>query len=165
MARPALFLILLALGACTAGLRGPAGTEPVSAAYSVGGGSFNSGGALITMVRVREQGGQTVLCGARTHTRLSAIAIGLAHPVAGAGIVRLAGRNLVQGLEIFPEHALRDDMTGVTARCYATGLAWQPGFADLAPEIHHVRMQWDEEEDGVLDVFRETTVPDVIRRP
>ena len=158
-------LVAAALTACVRPVD-PIGSEPVDARYSVSGGSFDTGGSLIVMLRAFERDGRVAVCGAMTTTRESAVSLPYGNRVRGAGVVQLGGRSLFQGLHPFPEHPLRQNMTGVSARCLLTGEPWQPRFADAVPRARFARMPFGHDDFGGPEtVFRETGVPDVIARP
>ena len=153
------------MGACATPVR-PVGAEPVDARYSVSGGSFDTGGDLIVMLRAFEQDGRVGICGAKTRTRESAMSLPYGHFVEGAGVVQLGGARIFQGIWGLPDHPFADDMTGVSARCVLSDRAWRPEFDTATPVARFPRMAFGSDEFGRADtVFRSAPVPEVIRRP
>ncbi|MBK0401322.1 hypothetical protein H0I76_19185 [Limibaculum sp. M0105] len=153
------------LGGCMSA-PAPGGSEPVDARYSATGGSYNTGGSLIVMLRAREQDGRVAICGAKTRTRESAVSLPYGFSVEGAGVVQLAGVNIFQGVRRFPEYPLANDMTGVSAVCLVSERQWEPRFDGAVPVARFARMPFGLDDYGQVDtVFRGGPVPDVIARP
>jgi len=160
------FVVLAGVLAGCATLPRPVGSEPVDARYSVSGGTYSTGGALIVMLRAREQDGRVAICGAKTRTRESAVSLPYRHAVEGTGVIQLAGVNIFQGVRRFPEYPLADDMTGVSAACFVSERGWDARFDGAVPIARFGRLPLGSDDFGRVDtVFRGGPVPDVITRP
>ncbi|MDT8345957.1 MAG: hypothetical protein RQ752_16135 [Thermohalobaculum sp.] len=159
-------VVLLAAFGAAAAQFGVLRSEPVDARYSVSGGTFDTGGDLIVMLRAFETDGRVGICGAKTRTRESAMSLPYGHFVEGAGVVQLAGARIFQGIRRLPEYPFADDMTGVSAKCMVADRAWRPEFDTASPVVRFARMPFGGEGRGDYDtIFRSAPVPDVIRRP
>ena len=163
---------LAVLSAC-AGPGGPvrvSGSDTVDDRYSVSGGRFTTGGDLVVMLRAFEEEGRVGVCGAFTWTRQSAVSLVHNNFVQNIGVVAIGGVPLLQGVGRFPEHPAKDDMTGVTARCFLTDVPWRPDFEVAPVHARFARVPFGDRDGGlwgggVLTVFRSTPVPDLIARP
>lgn len=148
MTRPLISLaIALALGACAQ--HASVDADSVGPGYVTAGGDWNSGGGISVAVRAKEHNGITVICGAWTTDRQSALSIYLNDDVMEAGAVSLGGRTAVRNLGFMQRHRWSTDLTGASANCVASGLAWQAGIADAAPQVHLPRMTFVINQDNV----------------
>jgi len=139
MARPfPLMLLALAVSACAHYAEvDPARLGP---GFVSGGGDWTSGGGITVAVRAEDRGGVTVICGAWTTDRQSALTSELNEKVIEAGSIYLGGHRAVQNLSFMPRVAYGPDLTGLPARCVASPLAWEPGFASARPVVRLPRM-------------------------
>lgn len=133
-------LIVLALSACTR--YAEVDPDRVGPGYVTGGGEWNTGGGISVAVRAEERGGVTVICGAWTTDRQSALSSELNESVVEAGSIYLGGRRVVQNLSFMPRVAYRKDLTGAPARCVASPLPWEAGFTAAAPVVRLPRMSF-----------------------
>lgn len=141
MARHFAFALLaLALSACTQ--YAVVGPDRLGPGYVTGGGEWNSGGGITVAVRALERNGVTVICGAWTTDRQSALSSYLNENVIEAGSVTLGGKRAVLNLGFMPRVAYGADITGAPARCVASPLPWQAAFDAAAPVVRLPRMRF-----------------------
>ncbi len=165
MARSLSILALVLLAACARGE--PAGSERVGPGYTVGGGTWNTGGGITVAVRAFEKNGQTIVCGAWTTDRQSAMTYAYNDDVMQVGSIYLGGKRLVQNLAFMSRVPQTDNISGARASCVASPVAWQPGFAEAEPWVRIPRYTVGDKNDdpsgGNPLVFRETARPDIVR--
>jgi hypothetical protein len=90
-----------------------------------------------------------VICGAWTTDQQSALSIYLNDDVMEAGAVSLGGRMAVRNLGFMQRHQWRPDLTGASANCVASKLAWNPGFVATPPEVRLPRMTFVVNQDNI----------------
>ena len=152
MFRPAACLVtLLALSGCVAQPH-PLGVEPVTRAYSAGGGSFDDGATIIFLTRVFEQADHVGYCGARTEHSMTARTILQERQVADAAAIEVAGDRIASGLGVLPRLRYAPDMRGATARCFLTDRPWLAAYAGAEPRIRIPRLMFPEGDDGLLGI-------------
>ena len=140
------------------------GTETVDSRYTSGGGEWSRGGGITVVARVFEKGGATVVCGAWTSDRQSALTTDLNDDVIAAASVFVGTTRLVQNLGFMARTAYSDNISGFQANCVASTTPWREEFAATAPRIRFPRMEFliDDESDTSVR-FRETARPAIIR--
>ena len=149
----------------------PASFDTVGPAYVTGGGIWNTGGGISAVVRVKQQDGATLVCGAWATDRQSTLSIEYNEQVMQAASVFIAGRRLAHGLGFMQRVRGADNISGAEARCVVSGLPWQPDFATAEPELRFPLMAWRENGDrgpfgfasGYRVVFRQTPRADIAR--
>ena len=117
-----------------------AASDPVGPGYSVGGGEWSSGGGITVVARAVEQRGGTLLCGVWMTDRQSALSVLWNEDVMRAGTAFAGGVRLANGLGILGRIAWDEDLRGVMAPCFDTGVAWQPAFAAAPLAIRFPRL-------------------------
>lgn len=129
-------LSLAALCLTLAGCERHALVDPdtVGPGYVTGGGTWDSGGGITVAARALERNGATVLCGAWATDRQSALSLLFNEEVMEAGALLLGGRPAIRGLGFMARVPDPAQLAGGQARCIASGLPWQPGYA-AGPEI------------------------------
>jgi hypothetical protein len=148
MARPLIPLALaLTLSACAQ--HASVGPDSLGPGYVTGGGDWTSGGGISVAVRATERNGATVICGAWTTDQQSALSIYLNDDVMEAGAISLGGHTAVRNLGFMQRHAWGTDLTGASANCIASRLAWNASFASAAPQVHLPRMTFVINQDNV----------------
>lgn len=145
----------------------PAGSDTVGPGYVTGGGTWNTGGGISAAVRVLKRGGATVVCGAWTTDRQSALTVNHNRDVMAAGSVYLAGTRLVQGLGFMARVPYSNNIAGASANCVASSVPWRPAFADARPKVRFPRLVFSEAADegtggGNAAIFRQTSRPDIV---
>ena len=162
MSRLSLIAVLALLGACTR--YEPAGFETIGPGYSVGGGMWNTGGGITVVARAFERNGATVVCGAWTTDRQSAMTYAYNSDVIQTASVYLAGERLVQNLSFMAQVPYAENISGRQARCVATAEPWRDAFAGAAarPRFPRYAVPEKDEDDGVVFVFREVARPDIV---
>lgn len=140
-------LLSLAVSACA--LHADVDPDAVGPGYVTGGGDWTSGGGISVAVHAAERNGITVICGAWATDRQSALSTLLNEDVMEAGAVSLGGRRAVSNLLFMQRHQWDADLTGASANCVASRLAWEAGFAGTAPRIHLPRMTFVINQDNV----------------
>lgn len=159
------FLTLVALGLAVAcsGSAG-VGVEAVDARYASGGGEWSSGGGITAVARVFERGGVTVVCGAWTTDRQSALSALLNEDVIAAASVYVGETRVAQNLGFMARTAYSGNIAGAQANCLASPKRWSQAFATTAPRFRFPRMVFMlDEESGTSVRFRETERPAIIR--
>ena len=123
--------LVLSLGACTTST--PAGTDTVDGSYKRSGFRWGSGTLSAVAVKVREEAGTTILCGAFVVEGVDVFTGEIAVVVRQGGGVRHGGTRLLSGLSALagPYDAM-DGLNGRQANCVDTGVAWRDEFADPA---------------------------------
>ena len=158
----------LVVGGCTR--YASVGTDTVGPGYVTGGGEWNTGGGVTAVVRVVERDGATVVCGAWTTDRQSALTINLNDDAIETGSVYVGNTRLVQNLDFMARVPYSDNISGAQARCVASSVPWRAEFAENGPRLRFPRLAYpddgaDEEVGGggLSLIFRETTRPDIVR--
>ncbi len=164
-------LIRTFLARCAAGLAlvgcatvTSVGTDPIDSRYSVGGGEWGSGGGITIVARAFERNGVTVICGAWTMDRQSALSTLWNDDVLEAGSVFLDGDRAVQNLSFMRRVPYSDNIAGDQANCVATGLPWKADYVVVPARVRMPRMVFNlDAETGNSVVFRETQRAKIIR--
>ena len=121
-----LFLSAVILNACTATV--PAGVTRLAGDVSLSGGKYTSGGGLTLATEVREQAGQTLVCGAWAQSKQQSILTkGQAHKVLDGGTIYLGDEAVARGLSFLAEVPPSQDYAGQEANCVLTERLWQTG--------------------------------------
>ena len=145
-------LALIALGltaACAAPFTLPVvTTERITADYATWGGTWNTGGGISAVVRVYPREDGTLVCGAWAEERQSTLTIELNRDVMQAASAFIGGQRLVHGLHFMPEVPWADNVSGATANCVLSPVAWQPAFAGMEPVLRFPRMVYPDIEDA-----------------
>ena len=153
---------VLALVGCTTAT--PVGTDTIDPRYSVGGGEWDSGGGITIVARAFERNGVTVICGAWTMDRQSALSTLWNDDVMEAGSVFLDGDRAVQNLSFMRRVPYSDNIAGDQANCVATGLPWKADYVVVPARVRMPRMVFNQDaETGNYLVFRETQRAEIIR--
>jgi hypothetical protein len=149
-------IVVLGLAvACTAAA--PVGTETVDARYVAGGGTWNTGGGITAAVRAFEQDAATIICGAWTTDRQSALSTQLNENVISAASVYIGDTRVVQNLAFMARTAHSGDLAGAQANCIVSPTPWRETFANTAPRIRFPRMEFKLDDESLISVrFRET---------
>lgn len=149
--------LALALAGCAAyGTSGATrGARTVDASYAEGGGVFASGAQLTVRALTFEDAGKVGVCAAWAGDGIDSTSQLYTDFVLETGVLRLAGKNLMQGFDDFPEAPARAALHGAPAGCVRTGADWSPGYAGVAPRITFARMNLGADvEDGMDTYFR-----------
>lgn len=168
MPRVTLFtMLMLMVAACTSYAQHE-GTR-VGPEFVTGGGEWNTGGGITTVVDLREHNGATVVCGAWTTDRQSALTHGRNREVMAAASVYAGGTRLVHDLGFMTRVPYADNLVGARANCVRTSVPWREEFAETEPRVRIPRIVHAEVADapggmgGNVLVFREASRPDIVR--
>lgn len=158
---PRLPVVTLALlAACTA--TAPTTGAPLGPDAAVSGGSYSSGGGITLAADLREDRGQTLVCGLWAQSRAqSVLTRHVEHKVLNSASVHVDGTALVRGLIFMNEVDPAADYTGQPARCIRTDRPWRAGDADIKPMIRIPRqvVRFEIDEQGGFQVTFAQTGP------
>ena len=161
-------VLATAVAACTQGAL--VESQSVTPDYVIGGGEWNTGGGITAVARVFERGGATVVCGAWTTDRQSALSVLFNEDVMQTASVFTGRTRLVQNLSFMARVPYADNLSGARANCVASGVPWRADFAAAEPRIRFPRVAFsqgggDDMSAGSGDavVFRETARASIIR--
>ncbi len=160
------FLVRCAAGLALVGCATAAsvGTDTIDPRYSVGGGQWDSGGGITIAARAFERNGVTVICGAWTMDRQSALSTLWNDDVLEAGSVFLDGDRAVTNLSFMRLVRYSDNIAGEQANCVAAGLPWKADYDAAPARVRIPRMAFPLDADtGNSVVFRETQRAEIIR--
>ncbi len=140
------------------------GTDPIDSRYSVGGGEWSSGGGITIVARAFERNGVTVICGAWTTDRQSALSTLWNDAVLEAGSIFLDGDRAVTNLSFMRLVRYSDNIAGEQANCVASGRPWKADYAAAPARVRIPRMAFGRGgRRANRVVFRETQRAEIIR--
>lgn len=165
--RIVLLITTLALAAAGCARHAEVGTATVGPDYVAGGGEWNTGGGITTAVRVFEQDGATMVCGAWATDRQSVMSAGKNDGVIEAASVYAGGKRLVHNLSFMPRASGAGNLAGAQANCVRSSVPWRAEFAQGEPRVRIPRIVHAEVADeggggGSMLIFRETRRPDIV---
>lgn len=117
------------LSACTTPVE-PVGNEPLDASYAVLSFNWTDGSAFRVAVRVREENGSAVVCGALLDATPGGANQQIALAMQSSFNLRHDNRLLLNTLRPLAGPYRAADFTGLQARCVDTGRAWSDDMAD-----------------------------------
>lgn len=154
MRRSIVFVLTLTLAGCALGTD-PLPPERVGPGYAEGGGTFNTGTRVTVRAKTFDSAGKVGVCAAWAVDGPTAQTMPHHDDVLGIGVVRLGGRNVLQGFDTFPRAPDRTVLGIAPANCVRTGHDWRAADAARTPRIDFARIVLDREDDsGVVLWFR-----------
>ena len=125
-------LLLAVLNGCTTTTSIPGST--VDKSYLVDGFRWQSGAETVVFYKVFKSGDQVGVCGAwgsKDAVRSNVFN----DQVLDAGIIRVGGVRILQGVRFMANHGAPENVTGNASVCRQSSVQWREEFEDAEPEL------------------------------
>ncbi|MEM1162068.1 MAG: hypothetical protein AAGJ28_14130 [Pseudomonadota bacterium] len=153
--------MIVSLSACASSVKEVYDAR-IDQTFAVGGGEYTSGPKIFVLAGLRQEGDNTVVCGAWAQDAKNANITGSELEVLEGTRVRHSGVTIMSGVEKFPRRKLRANMRNTLANCFLTDTVWQDSFANTPPSVVASRYQRRSSRNKITE-FVPGPVPNVIQ--
>ncbi|MEM7506764.1 MAG: hypothetical protein AAF415_08455 [Pseudomonadota bacterium] len=128
-------LIAAALAAGCVAPTDPIGRDRLGQEATLAHGVWSDGASISVAAKLKPHYGRIAVCGAWAVDRGSALTDSFHDRIIDAGLVRVDGRVVAQGLRFMRQAADRRELTDGVANCVVTDQPWEARLADTQPVL------------------------------